>query len=309
MRTAVSMRSFSVVPVPCALTKSTSRALDARLRERAADCGQQPAALGVGGRDVRAVARARVAEEPAQAWTARVTIAGHQDEGGGLAEQKTAPASVEGPHALARERAKRVESRASRSDTARRTPRPRRDRHDRRGAGPRRRRVRWRPRRTPWTRSARGHDSPASGRACARGCRRARRPRGAHDRPCRVRARAPPRPRAPCPRRRRSGRARRRGRPGAAGPPPRPAAAARRGTPGLRPGAASATCLISPARPTRRSSTRNRSIVEMPSRPATRPDQNVSRSAPIGVTTPAARMATGSARRRVRSRRHHSSRE
>src|SRR5690349_23897616 len=52
--------------------------------------------------------------------------------------------------------------------------------------------------------------------------------------------------------------------------------------------------LTSPPRWARRSSTRTRSIWEMPETPVIRADQNASRSAPIGVTTPAAAIATRS---------------
>src|SRR5262249_3412384 len=53
--------------------------------------------------------------------------------------------------------------------------------------------------------------------------------------------------------------------------------------------------LISPPCPTRRSPTGKRSMVEMPSVPVRSADQKVSRSWPIGVTTPAAVTAMRSA--------------
>src|SRR5262245_50246621 len=63
------------------------------------------------------------------------------------------------------------------------------------------------------------------------------------------------------------------------------------------PAAAAGSFLISPPRPTRRSSTGTRSMAEMPSLPASNPDQKASRSRPTGVATPAATTATGSGRR------------
>src|SRR5439155_5252920 len=52
--------------------------------------------------------------------------------------------------------------------------------------------------------------------------------------------------------------------------------------------------LISPPSPTPRSATGKRSIRVMPAPPVRSDDQNASRSWPIGVTTPAATIATGS---------------
>src|SRR5262245_52648604 len=63
------------------------------------------------------------------------------------------------------------------------------------------------------------------------------------------------------------------------------------------PAATGGSFLISPPRRTRRSSTGTRSMAEMPSLPASSPDQNASRSRPTGVATPAATTATGSGRR------------
>ena len=57
----------------------------------------------------------------------------------------------------------------------------------------------------------------------------------------------------------------------------------------------------SPPRWTFRSDTSKRSIWEMPETPVTSPDQNVSRSGPMGVTAPAAAIAirSGAATRRA----------
>src|SRR5205823_1546601 len=67
-------------------------------------------AVGRGGGEMRAVARARVAEEAAESRAPRVPLARHQDEGGGFTEQKPAAPPVERPDALPGERAERVEA-------------------------------------------------------------------------------------------------------------------------------------------------------------------------------------------------------
>src|SRR5207245_9745334 len=77
---------------------------------RRADRPLEPAPPGVGRRDVGAVARARVAEQPPEAPLARVAIARHQHESRALAEPEAAAPAVEGPHAVPRERPERVEA-------------------------------------------------------------------------------------------------------------------------------------------------------------------------------------------------------
>src|SRR5439155_484292 len=66
--------------------------------------------LGVGRRDMGAVARARVTEQPPEAPLARVAVARQEHESRALAEQQAAAPAVEGPHAVPRERPERVEA-------------------------------------------------------------------------------------------------------------------------------------------------------------------------------------------------------
>ena len=70
----------------------------------------EPATLRIRRCHVRAVTAARVAEQAAEPHARRVGVAREQHEGGALAQQQPAAPPVERPHALARERAQRVEA-------------------------------------------------------------------------------------------------------------------------------------------------------------------------------------------------------
>src|SRR4029450_1475038 len=117
LSTAVSIRSLSTVPVPCALTKSRSSTPVSPATSAARIAASspparalEPPALGVGRGDVRGVAGAAVTEQPAEAWAARVALAGQQHQAGGLAQEQPGPTPVEGSHAVAGERAERIEA-------------------------------------------------------------------------------------------------------------------------------------------------------------------------------------------------------
>ncbi len=81
----------------------------ARFGQRVTDGQREPASLGIRCGDVDAVRGARVTEQPAEPG-GRLPVTRHQHEPRRLAEQQPAAAAIEGPHALARQRAERVEA-------------------------------------------------------------------------------------------------------------------------------------------------------------------------------------------------------
>src|SRR2546427_5116202 len=78
--------------------------------ERRPDGELEAATARIRGGDVRTVAGARMTEEPTKPWLSLAVVAGHQHQGRRLAQQEAASPAVEGPHALARERAQGVEA-------------------------------------------------------------------------------------------------------------------------------------------------------------------------------------------------------
>ncbi len=80
------------------------------LSERRVDGALEPQALGVGRRDVRRVAGAAVPEQRAEPRSRHLALAAQQDQRGGLAQKKPAPASVERPDLVARQRPERIEA-------------------------------------------------------------------------------------------------------------------------------------------------------------------------------------------------------
>ena len=279
--------------MPCALTKSRSAGVTPACGERRAHRELQPAAL-------RDRARRCASRRWRCAWPSRRPRRGparrasraSSTRRGRLAEQQPAAAAVEGPHPLARERAQRVE--AAHHEAAEDVVATGHDEigRARRAAGRRRGRARWRPSARRGHRQHRARARRATRPARAPGRRRARPRRAAGRRRRPARAPAPRRRRARCRRRPRC----RSGAASSGARARRSAAAAsssaRRAPARARAGGDGGSFLISPPRPTRRSSTGKRSMAEMPSVPASRPDQNASRSAPIGGHDAGSRRAT-----------------
>ena len=82
---------------PCLVHRQPERPLEA-------------APLGIGGRDVRAIARAGMAQEPPETLGPRLRVAPEQDERRRLAEEEPAAPAVEGAQLITREGAQGVEA-------------------------------------------------------------------------------------------------------------------------------------------------------------------------------------------------------
>ena len=83
---------------------------DTGLAEGRAHCGFQPAAMGMGRRDVTAVADGSVAQDVAEGTGPGLRLPPEQHEGGRLSEEETTARAIEGADAVAREGAQHVEA-------------------------------------------------------------------------------------------------------------------------------------------------------------------------------------------------------